>query len=103
MIPLGLSGRRVAARVAAGGHDVPTEKLASRYERLWPLVVAAVSHCHRTVFYDNFAEDGTTEVASYRSGLADHAPRWPRWTDDPMLRPQGHKPDITSPMCLSDD
>src|SRR3546814_13947716 len=40
MIPVELSGRRVAARVAAGGHDVPTEKLASRYERLWPLVVA---------------------------------------------------------------
>src|SRR3546814_2114388 len=29
MIPVELSGRRVAARVAAGGHDVPTEKLRS--------------------------------------------------------------------------
>src|SRR3546814_6091082 len=85
MIPVELSGRRVAARVAAGGHDVPTEKLASRYERLWPLVVAAVPHCHRAVFYDNSADDGPTEVASYRYGLPDHTSRWPRWTPPPLL------------------
>src|SRR3546814_8471527 len=86
MIPVELSGRRVAARVAAGGHDVPTEKLASRYERLWPLVVAAVPHCHRAVFYDNSADDGPTEVASYRYGLPDHTSRSPRCTPPPLDR-----------------
>jgi predicted ABC-type ATPase len=85
MIPLPLSAHRVAARVAAGGHDVPTDKLVSRYERLWPLVAAAARHCHRAVFWDNAADDGPFEVASYRYGTADHPPRWPTWTPQPLL------------------
>jgi predicted ABC-type ATPase len=85
MIPLALCERRVAARVASGGHDVPTEKLASRYERLWPLVAIAVPHCHRAVFYDNARDDGPNEVACYRYGVADYAPRWPAWTPELLL------------------
>jgi predicted ABC-type ATPase len=79
LIPLELSALRVAARVAAGGHDVPEEKLAGRYERLWPLVTEAVGRCYRTVFWNNAADDGPVEVASYRYGLADYTPRWPDW------------------------
>lgn len=85
MIPLVLSGPRVVARVAAGGHDVPAEKLTSRYERLWPLVAAAVAQCCHAVFYDNSADGGPTEVASYRYGLADYPPRWPRWSPESLL------------------
>lgn len=85
MIPLELSSRRVAARVAAGGHDVPSGKLASRYQRLWPLVAAAASHCHRAVFWDNAVDHGPVEVASYRYGTADYPPRWPAWTPRPLL------------------
>lgn len=85
MIPLTLSGPRVAARVAAGGHDVPTDKLADRYARLWPHVVAAVPHCHRTIFYDNSGDDGPLEVAAYRRAIPDYAPKWPRWTPDALL------------------
>ena len=82
MVPAGLSEHRVAARVAAGGHDVPIDKIRSRYERLWPLVVSAVALCHRAVFYDNSRDDGPVEVASYRSGLADFPPRWPSWAPE---------------------
>ena len=82
MIPLALSGPRVAARAAAGGHDVPADKLASRYERLWPLVAAVVPICHRAVFYDNASDQGPREAASYRYGVADYAPRWPAWAPD---------------------
>ncbi len=85
MIPLALSGPRVQTRVASGGHDVPADKLTSRYERLWPNVVVAAPSCHRAVFYDNSADDGPTEVASYRYGLSDYPPRWPRWTPEPLL------------------
>lgn len=85
MIPLKLSGPRVAARVASGGHDVPADKLASRYTRLWPHVVRVVPHCHRSVFYDNSTDDGPTEVACYRYGVADYQPRWPGWTPEPLL------------------
>jgi len=85
MIPLALSGPRVITRVAAGGHDVPADKLATRYERLWPHVATAVQHCYRAVFYDNSSDHGPTEVASYRYGLADYLPRWPAWTPEPLL------------------
>lgn len=84
MIPLELSGPRVAHRVAAGGHDVPADKLTARYQRLWDHVVTAVPHCRRAVFYDNADDDGPGEVASYRYGVPDYPPRWPAWTPEPL-------------------
>ena len=85
MIPLTLSGPRVAARTAAGGHDVPAEKLAARYERLWPLIAGTVPQCHRAVFYDNAGDAGPDEVASFRYGIADYEPRWPpKWTPEAL-------------------
>jgi predicted ABC-type ATPase len=85
MIPLALSGPRVAARVMAGGHDVPADKLASRYARLWTNVAAAVPHCDFAIFVDNSADDGPSEVAAFRYGIADYPPRWPSWTPEPLL------------------
>lgn len=85
MIPVLLSGPRVSARVAAGGHDVPAHKLADRYARLWPLVALVIPLCHRSVFYDNAHESGPTEVASYRYGTPDYDPFWPSWTPDSLL------------------
>ena len=84
MIPLEMSAPRVAARVAAGGHVVPADKLAARYERLWPHVAAAVAHCHRAIFYDNASDDGPFEVASYRYGVPDYPPRWPPWSPEDL-------------------
>ena len=85
MIPLELSGPRVAALVAAGGHDVPAGKLADRYRRLWPHVAAATPHCYRIVFYDNAADNGPVEIGSFRFGYPDYPPRWPGWTPVPLL------------------
>lgn len=85
MIPLELCGARVAARVASGGHDVPVDKLESRYTRLWPNVATVAPHCYRAAFYDNSRDDGPSEIASYRCGLADYLPRWPTWTPEPLL------------------
>jgi predicted ABC-type ATPase len=85
MIPLELSGPRVAARVAAGGHDVPADKLADRYDRLWPRVAATGPHCYRIVFYDNAADNGPVDIASFRYGYPDYPPRWPRWTPVALL------------------
>lgn len=85
MIPLELSGPRVTARVAAGGHSVPTAKLAQRYERLWHHVIVAVPMCWSATFWDNSHDDGPERVAIYRSGLPDEAPRWPAWTPAPLL------------------
>lgn len=85
MIPLMLSAPRVAARVASGGHSVPADKLASRYERIWPNVATTVPRCRRAIFYDNSADGGPLEVAALRFGVADYAPRWPAWTPEPLL------------------
>ena len=85
MIPVALSGPRVSARVAGGGHDVPADKLADRYARLWPLVARVVPLCHRAVFYNNAHEDGPTEVASYRYGTPDYDPVWPSWAPESLL------------------
>jgi len=85
MVPVELSTRRVAARVVAGGHDVPVDKITARYERIWPNVVAAVHRCRRSAFYDNSQDAGPIEVAAFRAGLADYPPRWPDWTPDELL------------------
>lgn len=84
MIPLELSGPRVAVRVAAGGHSVPQGKLAARYRRLWPNVAAAVPLCRRAMFWDNSSQDGPFEVAAFRLGVADFPPRWPDWTPEEL-------------------
>ena len=85
LIPLRLSGPRVAARVANGGHNVPEDKLATRYARIWPNIVDVMPACHRSVFYDNSADDGPFEVAAYRYGVPDYPSRWPAWAPD-LLR-----------------
>ena len=84
MIPLELSALRVAARVDGGGHSVPTDKLESRYQRLWPLIATAVPHCHLATFYDNSHDSGPRQVAAFRSGIADYSPAWPTWTHEAL-------------------
>jgi predicted ABC-type ATPase len=48
-----LSQRRVQARVAAGGHDVPVEKLAARYARSLDNLERAIQQLPRVRLYDN--------------------------------------------------
>ena len=44
---------RIAQRVARGGHDVPAEKVAARYERTLQLLPRAIMAAHRSVIFDN--------------------------------------------------
>ena len=48
-----LSRDRVRARVAAGGHDVPPEKLAARYDRSLDNLERAITRLPRVLLYDN--------------------------------------------------
>lgn len=48
-----LSRRRVKGRVAAGGHDVPVEKLAARYERSLDNLERSIQQLPRVRIYDN--------------------------------------------------
>jgi predicted ABC-type ATPase len=46
---------RVASRVSAGGHDVPTEKIVSRYHKALALVRELIPLCDVCHIYDNSA------------------------------------------------
>ncbi|HZY77028.1 MAG TPA: AAA family ATPase [Jatrophihabitantaceae bacterium] len=79
LVPEQLSVARVRSRVAAGGHDVPEEKIRQRYHRLWRNVVAATAVADTSVVYDNAHIDGPREVARYAAGQPVGAATWPRW------------------------
>jgi len=48
---------RVRLRVAQGGHDVPEEKIVSRYSRSLDLLLAAIPETDRTFVFDNSGEN----------------------------------------------
>ncbi len=47
---------RVQARVNLGGHDVPEDKIVSRYARSLDLLLEAVKHTNRAYLFDNSRE-----------------------------------------------
>ena len=47
----------VKTRVAAGGHDVPEDKIVSRYHRSLALLGRAISHTNRAFLFDTSRED----------------------------------------------
>jgi len=79
MIPEDLAVARVAARVVAGGHDVPEDKIRARYQRLWDLVAQAAAVAHTATFWDNSSRDGPRQVALLAAGYATGVTDWPDW------------------------
>ena len=49
---------RVKARVHLGGHDVPEDKIVSRYARSLDLLMEAVKHTNRAYLFDNSRHGG---------------------------------------------
>ncbi len=80
VVPVELSVARVAARVRHGGHEVPEDKIRQRFDRLWPLVRAAISVVNEATIYDNSGRapvvlaEFTHGVLSWRPGTA--PPSW---------------------------
>jgi predicted ABC-type ATPase len=77
---------RVKRRVATGGHDVPIDKIISRYHRSLSLVPEAIRHADRAFFFDT-SGDATKYIASVEGGStmtlqADDIPNWfsPIWS-----------------------
>ncbi len=80
LVPEEVSVRRVQLRVAAGGHDVPEQKIRERYRRLWGLVALALPLAGRVAFYDNSrVRTPFRVIAEYTNGSATSRPEWPRW------------------------
>lgn len=72
---------RVADRVANDdGHDVPEDKIRSRYERLWEYVAAATAIADTSYVYDNSSsERALRRIAMYVHGSPVGEADWPDW------------------------
>jgi predicted ABC-type ATPase len=78
-----LNIQRVAQRVDAGGHDVPEDKIVSRYHRSLALLPRALQAASRAYVYDNSDRSGailglsksTVEGKPYYQIQPD-APQW---------------------------
>lgn len=83
LIYIGISGpdlsrRRVRARVEAGGHDVPEEKLTARYERSLANLERAIACLPRVLIYDNSSFASPFRLlAEFRSGEVTREGRGP--------------------------
>jgi len=71
---------RVQLRVSQGGHDVPKEKVISRYYRSLALVRDAIRHTDRAYFFDT-SESKSLFVAESAGGKCpelrcDSMPNW---------------------------
>ena len=89
LIPVELALERVAHRVGGGGHDVPTDKVRARFDRLWPLVAVARDIADRATFYDNSrAATPFRAVATFERGRLVGQARWPVWTPEALSRPE---------------
>lgn len=87
LIPEELAARRVVARVEAGGHDVPEEKVRARFQRLWRLVREAASLADEARILDNSrASRPFFQIAHYHQGALVAPADWPAWTPVDLRR-----------------
>jgi len=84
LIPEDLAVQRVRHRVAAGGHDVPENKIRQRHRRLWALVAVAVALSDMATVYDNSRLHGPRIVAQLSGGDIIGSPDWPEWTPEAL-------------------
>ena len=72
------SKRRIANRVARGGHNIGEADVDRRFAGRWEALRAVLPFCDEAAFYDN--NNGFVEVAAYRNGElileGEHRPRW---------------------------
>lgn len=81
LIPEELAVARVRQRVLAGGHDVPEEKIRSRFSRLWAYLRDGIGLCAETLVYDNSrARQPYRPVAHFVDGRLVRPADWPAWT-----------------------
>ena len=69
---------RVKTRHAAGGHDVPEDKIKARYHRALALIPRLLSVCDKVLIYDN--SDKPTLICRKESGVISKHPN-EFWSD----------------------
>ncbi len=88
LIPEELAVQRVRVRVLTGGHDVPEEKIRSRFRRLWQLVRQAFALADEAEIRDNSrAKTAFRLVARYRRGELEGSADWPPWAPSELRQP----------------
>lgn len=73
--------RRIANRVARGGHNIAEEDVARRFSGRWESLIKVLPHCDEARFFDN--DNGFVEVAEYHGNkliIKSHAP--PTWIQE---------------------
>jgi predicted ABC-type ATPase len=77
-----LSAMRIEQRVARGGHDVPREKLASRFVRSLANLKQAISFVPSIEIYDNSGDMPYRLLARFENGVLVErgGGRMPTWT-----------------------
>ena len=80
---------RVQNRVQLGGHDVPKDKIVSRYYRSIELLPEAVKHSNRAYIFDNSSQDRLW-IAQINNGkeFEFKSDSVPAWVDKYLLRGQ---------------
>jgi predicted ABC-type ATPase len=64
-----LAERRIDARIALGGHDVPRDRIAARYVRSLDNLAKAIAFVPRVELYDNSSSDEPyRHVATFEAG-----------------------------------
>jgi len=78
---------RVQNRVKLGGHDVPTDKIVSRYYRSLGLLSEAVKNSDRAYIFDNSGQDRLW-IAQINNGkeFEFKSERVPEWVDKYLLK-----------------
>lgn len=77
---------RVMLRVRSGGHDVPKDKIVSRYHRSLELLMDAIRATHRAYIFDN-SGDEPFWIAEITNGqtLEIKRPEMPAWFKTAVL------------------
>ncbi len=77
---------RVRYRHLKGGHDVPKDKIESRFYRSLRLLPEALKYCHQAYFFDNSGV-GTSWIAemNHKQQLVVKTDRMPLWFQDYVL------------------
>jgi predicted ABC-type ATPase len=83
-----VSEERVAMRVSQGGHDVPTEKLKSRFPRTLANLKGAIRVLPHVIVFDNGdLRQPFRRIAAFERGqLVQAAPALPRWFKSVLKR-----------------
>jgi predicted ABC-type ATPase len=74
-----ISARRVALRVKRGGHDVPAEDIARRFERILANLPAAMGAAERCLVLDNSGRRPRLLLVLEAGRPARPVGHWPPW------------------------